>query len=85
MVTTIQIDEAVKDNLDKLKLFQRETYNELIKRLISGSCKKAEKESLIATLEVLEDPELMKDIRIALQEKGGIALEEIEKEFGLDV
>lgn len=36
MVTTIQIDEKLKSRLDNLKVHHRETYNELILRLVNG-------------------------------------------------
>ncbi len=36
MVTTIQIDEKLKDKLDELKVHHREGYNDLIVRLISN-------------------------------------------------
>ena len=64
MVTTIQIDEKIKDKLDKLKIHHRETYNELISRLITSpiSNSKVDKESLIETIEVLSDPETMEGI-----------------------
>ena len=67
MVTTIQIDEALKTKLDNLKIHHRETYNELISRLVNGaSPKNYDRESLIETIEVLSDPELMKGIAEAL-------------------
>ena len=63
MVTTIQIDEKVKARLDELKIHHRESYNELISRLIASSSPEiADRESLIETLEILSDPELMKGI-----------------------
>ncbi|KXS42392.1 hypothetical protein HWN40_07060 [Methanolobus zinderi] len=34
-VTTIKIDPELKDSLDKLKLFPRETYNEVVSRLVN--------------------------------------------------
>jgi predicted transcriptional regulator len=37
MVTTIQIDEKVKNTLEKLKIHPRDTYNKVIERLISIS------------------------------------------------
>ena len=37
MVTTIQINEDVKEKLDKLKAHHRETYNELISRLTDSN------------------------------------------------
>jgi len=73
MVTTIQLDEKLKEKLDKLKVHHRETYNELILRLIgSSSPKKLDRESLIETIEVLSDPQTMRDIAEALEdyEKG---------------
>lgn len=86
MVTTIQIDEKLKDRLDELKIHHRETYNELISRLInSTNPEHCSKESLTATIEVLSDSETMKDITEALEqfEKGkGKRLEQIEKELG---
>jgi predicted transcriptional regulator len=63
MVTTIQIDEKVKARLDELKIHHRESYNELISRLIASSSPEiADRDSLIETLEILSDPELMKGI-----------------------
>jgi len=72
MVTTIQLDEKLKEKLDKLKIHHRETYNELISRLVSSFSKKADKESLVETIEVLSDPQTMRDIAEALEdyEKG---------------
>ena len=84
MVTTIQLNENIKSKLDSLKIHHRETYNDLISRLISGtSPKTASRESLIATIEVLSDPETMRDIHEALNEKGGTSLEELKKELDL--
>jgi predicted transcriptional regulator len=69
MVTTIQIDEKLKEKLDELKIHHRETYNELILRLINSfSPKKLDKESLIETIEVLSDPETMREIAEALED-----------------
>jgi hypothetical protein len=90
MVTTIQIDEKLKSRLDSLKVHHRETYNELILRLVNGcSPKEADRESLIETIEVLSDPEMMRGIRGALEEGSrgirGKTLKELEKEFDLNV
>jgi hypothetical protein len=83
MVTTIQIEEGLKAGLDKLKIHPRETYNELISRIISScSPQNASRESLIETIEILSNPDTMKNIGIALQQKGGKTLSEIEKELG---
>ncbi len=90
MVTTIQLDEKVKEKLDGLKIHHRETYNELISRLINvTNPKNYSKESLIETIEVLSDPETMRDIAEALErfEKGekGIRFEDLKKELKLNV
>ena len=63
MVTTIQIDEKVKEKLDRLKVHYRESYNDLIIRILS-SCtpQNVSRESLIETIEILSDPETITDI-----------------------
>ena len=86
-ITTIQIDKEIKSNLDKLKIHHRETYNELLDRLINNTNPiNADRESLIATIEVLSDPELMKELSKSLKRTNsgdfGTPLEEIEKELG---
>lgn len=88
MVTTIQLDEKLKEKLDELKIHHRETYNDLIQRLIENcSPQNMDRESLIATIEVLSNPELMKGIKDALEriEAGnyGTPIEEVRKELGL--
>lgn len=88
MITTIQLDKKLKEKLDSLKIHKRETYNELISRLIDGgSLVNASRESLIETIEVLSDPEAMRNIAEALEriDKGeyGTTIEEVEKELGL--
>ena len=87
MITTVQLDKTTKKKLDSLKIHSRESYNELILRLIENCPVSADRESLIETIEVLSDPVAMKHIAEALEsiERGepGISLEEFEKEFGL--
>ena len=90
MVTTIQLDESIKEKLDRLKIHHRETYNELIARLIVKSSANSvpEKESLIETIETLSDPETMRDIAKALEEyqKGEFFdFEKIKKDLKLNV
>jgi predicted transcriptional regulator len=85
MVTTIQIDENLKAKLDNLKVHHRETYNELIYRLINNcSPINADRESLIETIEVLSDPEIMAGIARGLRDfKEGKfkSFEQIKKEM----
>jgi len=88
-ITTIQLDSKIKEKLDKLKVHHRETYNELISRLISNtSPSNADRESLIETIEVLSDPEAMRDIAKGLKdiEQGKtISFEDLIKELDIDV
>ena len=89
METTIKVNKEVKNKLDKIKLHHRETYNELILRLINlSSPKNYSRESLIETIEVLSDPETMREIAEAVEayNKGeGVDFEEIKKELKLNV
>ncbi|MCK4647546.1 hypothetical protein KAT24_01285 [Candidatus Pacearchaeota archaeon] len=86
-ITTIQLDKQTKGRLDALKVHARESYNELILRLIENCPANASRESLIETIEVLSDPEAMRNIAKSLQEiergESGVSLEELEKELGL--
>jgi predicted transcriptional regulator len=69
MVTTIQIDEKLKEKLDKIKIHHRETYNELILRLLNNcSPKNMDRESLIETIEIMSDPETMRGIAKGLED-----------------
>ncbi|MBS3141112.1 hypothetical protein J4405_03135 [Candidatus Woesearchaeota archaeon] len=89
MITTIQVEGKVKDKLDELKVHPRESYNDLIIRLLeNNSLKDTSKESLIETIETLSDPETMRDIADALEnyEKGEfVEFEKLKKELGLNV
>lgn len=69
MVTTIQLDKRVKDKLDTLKAYNRETYNDLILRLInSSSPQKFDRESLVETIGVLSDPEAMRELARGIED-----------------
>jgi predicted transcriptional regulator len=37
MTTTIQVSDSVKKHLESFRLFERETYNDIIERLIEDS------------------------------------------------
>jgi len=85
MVTTIQIDERTKELLDKLKIYHRETYNELLRRLAKLHQFNAGTEELTETLEVLSSPETMREIAEAIEdyESGkGKSLKQLRKELG---
>ena len=85
MVTTLQIDNELKERLNHLKIHPRESYNDLISRLIdSYSPDVASRESLIETLEILSDPEMMRGIARGLEDiKTGRmkALDQISREL----
>lgn len=88
MVTTIQIDEKLKEKLDGLKVHHRETYNDLIERLMQNCTpSNMDRESLIATIEVLSDAGTMRNIKEALErienEDYGTPINEVRKELGL--
>lgn len=86
MVTTVQIDNELKERLNRLKIHPRESYNDLISRLIdSYSPEVVSKESLIETLEILSDPEMMRGIARGLKDiKAGRmkTLDQISRELG---
>ncbi|MEI6058438.1 MAG: hypothetical protein WCP89_01580 [archaeon] len=89
MITSIQIDTKLKEKMDKLKIHHRETYNDLIARLlVNCSPNNEERQSLIDTIEILSDPETMREIAEALEnyKKGEfIGLDDLKKELKLDV
>jgi len=87
METTIRLNTEVKNRLDLMKIHSRETYNGVISRIL-GKVKKISEESLAETIEVLSDPETMRDIAKALEDyenKRGISWEKIKKDLKLNV
>ena len=84
MATTIQIEEKVKSKLDKLKVHPRESYNELIEKMADRY--NFDEESLQETIEILSDPEAMRELAEAIDcmNKGkGKSLEQFRKELKL--
>ncbi len=68
-ITTIQLEQPTKERLDRLKVHERESYNEVIERLLEEyKGKKIDEESLKETIEILSDPETLKDIAEALED-----------------
>lgn len=67
-ITTIQLEKPTKDKLDKLKEYERESYNEIIEKLLKGKGRKVDEESLKETIEILSDPEILKNIAEALED-----------------
>ena len=84
MVTTIQLDEHTKNLLNNLKRHHRESYNELLSRLIEVYQSGADRENLIETLEIMSDPSAMRDIAEgieAYQAGKGKTLKKLRKEL----
>jgi len=67
MGTTIRLNNGVKNRLDFLKIHSRESYNDVIARMVENSNVKIDEESLKETIEVLSDPETMRNIAEALE------------------
>ena len=75
MVTTIQLEEKTKEKLERMKLFPRETYNEVIIRLVLTSQEETEL-----------GEQTIKNIERALEDvkKGRLySTKEVRKELGI--
>ncbi len=68
MSTTIQISDGVKMTLEKMKMFERETYNEILERMIED-----EKELTEQTKKEIEESRKSKKI----------SHEEVKRKFGI--
>ncbi len=68
MVTTIQVSDEVQQRLEKMKLFARESYNEILERMLED--------------ELLLNEETKKEIEEAKKGKS-ISHSEVKKRFGL--
>ncbi len=86
MVTTIQLDEETKNKLDNLKVHHRESYNELLQKLIEVYRNGADRENLVETLEIISDPEAMREIAEGIEAYNagkGKTLTQLRKELGV--
>ncbi len=72
MATTIQISDNVKSTLDRMKMIERETYNEVIERMIEDDLELNEK----TKIEIEEARKRIKAGKFVTQE-------EVKKRFGL--
>lgn len=72
MATTIQISDDVKQALERMRIFQRETYNEIIENMIEDQMEINEK-----TKKELDEA------RERINNGEFVTLEEVEKKFGL--
>ena len=57
--TTITVDLKIKRMLDRLKRARRESYNDVLTRVLPTAAQSADIESLQETVEILSDPETM--------------------------
>ena len=69
MSTTIQISNNVKESLDRMKIFERETYNEVIENMIEDN------------LEL--NTQTKKELELARKNEKSISHEEVKKRIGL--
>jgi len=71
-ITTITLNKNIKKKLDALKRYDREPFNDVIDRLVSGdnsnSSKSVDFESLSETVEILSDPKIMKSLAKSLND-----------------
>ena len=75
MVTTIQLEERIKNKLEEMKIHPRETYSKVIERLVNLSM---EEEEL--------SPQTIKNIEQALEDikKGRVySTKEVKKKLGI--
>lgn len=68
METNIRLTTDIKRKLDSMKIHSRESYNDVIARVIGNMKKNIDEESLRETIDVLSDPETMRDIAEALED-----------------
>jgi len=76
MVTTIQVEERTKSILDKMKMYPRETYNQIVIRLVKENIEESEL-----------SPETIKGIENALDDvkKGRVhSTKEVKKMLGIE-
>ena len=74
MVTTIQVEEKLKNKLEEMKIYPRETYNDLIKRLIAIG-----KEGLLSKQTFRNIEHALEDVK-----KGRVySTKEVRKRLGL--
>lgn len=72
MATTIQISDDVKTTLDNMKVFDRETYNEIIENMIEDNLELNEK-----TKQEIEEA------RKQIKSGKFVSHEEVKKRYGL--
>ena len=66
--TTITIDLKVKRILDKLKRARRESYNDVLERVLPVAEKAVDVEALQETLDILSDPNTMRSLAKSIED-----------------
>ena len=66
--TTITIDLNVKKILDRLKRARRESYNDVLSRVLPTATNSNDVESLQETVEILSDPVIMASLARSLED-----------------
>ena len=72
MSTTIQISDEVKKNLDKMKIFERETYNEILEVMIEDSLELSD-----------EMKKEIEEARMEIKKGQVVSHEEVKRRLGL--
>ena len=67
METTIKLDLGIKEKLERMKIYPRETYGDVIVRMMSNvKNMKVDEESMRETIDIMSDPQKLRDIADAL-------------------
>ncbi len=66
-ISTITLDKNVKKQLNALKSHPRESYNDVVTRLLS-KIKSIDLDSLKETIEIMSDPETMRSLAKSLDD-----------------
>ena len=75
MVTTIQLEERIKNKLEEMKMHPRETYSEVIERLVNLSTEEEE----LSPQTVMNIEQALEDIK-----KGRVySTKEVKKKLGI--
>jgi len=66
--TTITIDLKVKSLLDRLKRARRESYNDVLNRVLPTAEKAADVEGLQETIDIMSDPDTMRQLARSVED-----------------
>jgi len=73
-ITTVTLSKDIKRKLEKMKRYNREPFNEVVARLLSGKNRKDNigDDSLSETIDILSSPDIMRSIAKSVEnlEKG---------------